>query len=112
MKPYGLNSEKSIYRFYQKLLAFRKDNPVIIHGRTMEYDHANKNIIAYSRTYENLRVFVFANFSNRTKDYTLPEDIRINAVLLSNYPNISSDGNTVHLSPYQAVVIQSDLPQN
>ena len=78
----------------------------------MEYDHANKNIIAYSRTYDNQRAFVFANFSNKAKDYTLPEDIRISAVLLSNYPNLSSDGNTVHLSPYQAVVIQSDLPEN
>ena len=107
-----MEAEKSVYRFYQKLLAFRKDNPVIIHGRTMEYDHANKNIIAYSRTYDNQRVFVFANFSNKAKDYTLPEDIRISAVLLSNYPNLSSVGNTVHLSPYQAVVIQSDLPEN
>ena len=101
-----MESDKSVYRFFQKLLALRKDNETILCGETTEYDHRNKTIIAYSRTYNGDKIFVFANFSKKPAEYTLPDDINVSSVLLSNYPKVDLDDRTVQLSPYQAVVIQ------
>ena len=105
---HDLESSKSLIRFYQDLLAFRKDNPVILNGTVTEYDHENRKIVAYSRSYENDTLFVFANFSDKTTEYTLPEPIRPAAVLMSNYPELKLDGRTVTLKPYQAVLIKAE----
>ena len=45
-----LESKRSVYRFYRKLLKIRKKYEEAVFGETREYDHENRRIIAYSRT--------------------------------------------------------------
>ena len=101
-----LANEKSIYRFYQKLLALRKSRELFTYGETEEYDHRNKRVIAYSRIYEGQRVFVAGNFCNKNTKYQLPEWCANASVLFSNYNKFDSDGLTITLRPYQAVVFE------
>jgi oligo-1,6-glucosidase len=101
-----LANEKSIYRFYQKLLALRKSRELFTYGETEEYDHRNKRVIAYSRIYEGQRVFVAGNFCNKNTKYQLPEWCANASVLFSNYDKFDSDGLTITLRPYQAVVFE------
>ena len=101
-----LNSERSIYRFYQKLLRIRKDCDTAIYGKTVEYDHENRKILAYSREYEDKRLFIAANFSKRKVSYQLPEWVRGCRLLLNNYESVEQNNLSVMFKPYQSVVFE------
>ena len=97
-----LTSDKSIYHYYQKLLAIKKSNKIAINGETKEYDHNNSRIIAYSRTYEDNKLFIYGNFSNHETMYAVPEEFKDYEILISNYKD-SIVGNK--LRPYEALVL-------
>ena len=101
-----LAAEKSIYRFYQKLLAVKKTNPAAINGRVEEYDADSKQIVAYSREYEKIRLFVVGNFSKRPAEYRLPGWTKYAETLLCNYGRFSAESGTVTLRPYEAAVLE------
>jgi len=99
-----LSSDKSIYRFYQKLLKLKKENAIAIYGKTEEYDHDNKRMIAYSREYEGQRLFVAANFSKKATTYKLPEWVNTENILLNNCDGLEMDAKGLCFKPYQAIV--------
>ncbi|MBQ1468031.1 MAG: alpha-glucosidase C-terminal domain-containing protein, partial [Solobacterium sp.] len=101
-----LHSDKSIYRYYKKLLQIRKKEEAVIFGEIREYDHPNKKIIAYSRTYNGQTLFVLANFSKHPANWKLPDELQNNYCLLNNYDDFVSDGYVVKLKPYQAVILE------
>ena len=101
-----LESQKSVYRFYQKLLRLRKKHEEAVWGETREYDHENRRVIAYSRTYRGKRLFVCANFSKHTTIYKLPDDVKKNKIILNNYDALGRNGQKVRLKHYQAVVLR------
>ena len=99
-----LHAEKSVYRFYQKLLALKKSDEAAIYGKTQEYDRDSKKVIAYSREYEGRRLFVLGNFTNRPVEYSLPGWVRGAEILLDNYGETFEKIGSIVLKPYQAVV--------
>ncbi len=99
-----LASEKSVYRFYQKLIRLKKEDPAAVYGKTEEYDHENKKVIAYSREFEGEKLFVAGNFSKKTAAYTLPGWAEGAELLLNNYETVQLSGRSVTLKPYQAIV--------
>ncbi|MBQ1788523.1 MAG: alpha-glucosidase C-terminal domain-containing protein, partial [Erysipelotrichaceae bacterium] len=103
-----LASQKSIYRYFQRLLELKKTNETAIYGETEEYDHENRKIIAYSRQYEGNRLFVCANFTNRTAVYELPSWVSDAKLLLSNYESVQQKGRKLTLKPYQAAVFEKE----
>ena len=101
-----LNANRSIYRFYQRLLKIRKENDAAIYGKTIEIDHAHKKVLAYARAYKGKRLFIAANFSKGNVRYTLPAWTRKAKLLLSNYDELEQHRAAVILKPYQAVVFE------
>ncbi|MBQ1506772.1 MAG: alpha-glucosidase, partial [Erysipelotrichales bacterium] len=101
-----LESGKSVYRFYQKLLKIKKENQTAIYGETKEYDHNHKQVVAYSREYEGKRLFVAGNFSAHDVSYKLPDWVAGAKVLLDNYGNPVRNGKSLHLKPYEAVIFE------
>ena len=100
-----LESERSVYRFYRKLLQIRKKHEETVFGETREYDHENRRIIAYSRTHQGKSLIVCANFSRRTTIYKIPDDVKKYKIILNNYDALGRKGQKVRLRPYQAVVL-------
>ena len=102
-----LASDRSVYRFYQKLLALRKSEPVLLRGGTIEYDPDNRNIIAYSRTYEGRRMLIIGNFSGRAHTYSIPADYNIPdlRIALTNYEGQIID-RKLKLRPYEAILFK------
>lgn len=98
-----LEAERSIYRFYQRLLDIKKNNRAAIEGKTIEYDHNNKKVVAYSR---DNKLFILGNFTNKTIKYELPEWALNGKLLLNNYEELGKEKQTVTLKPYQAIVIE------
>ena len=109
-----IESEKSVYRFYRKLLRIRKAHEEAILGETREYDHENRRVIAYSRTYQGKKLFICANFSKYTTIYNFPDELGKYKIVLNNYqvggrptslPFVGKKGQKLILKPYQAVVL-------
>ena len=100
-------SERSVYRFYQKLLAIRKSEPVLLNGDTIEYDPDNRNIISYSRSYKGERMLIAGNFSGRSHTFTIPGDFNTGdlRIELSNYDGQVID-RTMKLRPYEAILFR------
>lgn len=100
-------SERSVYRFYQKLLAIRKSEPVLLNGDTIEYDPDNRNIISYSRSYKGERMLIAGNFSGRSHTFIIPGDFNTGdlRIELSNYDGQVID-RTMKLRPYEAILFR------
>ena len=88
------------------MLDIKKNNGIAIHGKTREFDHENRKVIAYSREYEGSKLFVVGNFSRKTVRYKLPEETKGMSVLLNNYPEVTGKDGTIVLEPYQALLYQ------
>jgi oligo-1,6-glucosidase len=101
-----LSSDRSIYRFYQKLLKIRKENDAAIYGRTIEIGHENKKILAYCRAYKGKRLLIAANFSKGKARCVLPEWTERAKLLISNYDELERRKGVVTFRPYQAVVFE------
>ncbi len=101
-----LASEKSIYRYYQKLLSIKKTNETAIYGSVEEHYHDNNRIIAYSRHYEGKELFIIGNFSKHMVKHMLPEWTGKADVLINNYDELNFNDLTITLQPYQAVVFE------
>ncbi len=102
-------SSRSVYRFYQRLLALRRSEPVLLRGETLEYDPDNRNIVAYSRTYQGRRMLIIGNFSGRSHTYSIPADFDISelSTVLSNYDRQTTE-RTLKLRPYEAILFREN----
>ena len=101
-----MESEKSIYRYYQKLLQIKKNNETAVYGLTKEYDHNHHRIIAYSRTYHAGKLFIIGNFSKYPCTYRMPSEYKDAELLLNNYEVLDQKNLKIHLKPYQALVLE------
>ena len=102
-----LAAERSVYRFYQQLLAFRRENEIALRGETHVHFPKNRRTVVYSRALDGRRLLIVGNFSNRSRKLRLPAGFRPGRlrVALSNY-----DGQTpaadMTLRPYEAIVFE------
>ena len=103
-----LESDKSIYKFYQKVFKLREEKDAIIYGRVKEYSHNNKNLIAYSRIYKGVEYFIIGNFKDKKIKYKFPKTFNNHSLssLLSNYTNTSIKDGSITLYPYQATIYE------
>jgi hypothetical protein len=83
-------------------------------GEIQEYDHENRRVIAYTRTYQGKKLFICANFSKHITIYNFPDELGKYKIVLNNYevggrptslPFIGRKGQKLILKPYQAVVL-------
>ena len=98
-----LKDEDSIFHYYQKLIALRKDSEesdVIAYGDIEPLAQKDPSVFAYRRTYEGHELIVTANFYG--KEYQWKNGFK---KVLGNYENteIAEDG-TMNMKPYEAAV--------
>jgi len=89
----------SIYQYYKKLIAFRKNMDIITHGDFQLLHREDKELFAYTRTWNKESLTVYCNFSSQPKTVERPEGDK----LIGNYNRRSGEDELV-LKPYEAVV--------
>ncbi|MDE6550778.1 MAG: alpha-glucosidase [Clostridia bacterium] len=101
-----LAEEKSIYKFYAKLHAYRKGNEAIIDGDYKDICPNNRNIFAYERKCGGKRLLVIVNFKNKAVKFNLPEEYANSKaeLELSNYRGGGIFMPNMRLRPYEAAV--------
>lgn len=97
----------SIYHYYRKLIQLRKTHPIIVYGEYELILPEHEQIYAYLRKYEDEKLLVITNFSEKEVDFELPADVSFEAteLLIANYDvtGIESYSNFT-LKPYEARV--------
>ena len=99
-KEYG-----SVLNFYKRLIAFRKSeeyNEVLTYGDFKLMYEDEDHIFAYSRSYEDQKLVLICNFSNKERTVELREDYE--NVVFVNYEQTTVVGNQLKLKPYECVV--------
>lgn len=95
----ALEDEYSIFYTYQKLIQLRHELDVLTYGSVEPHMMDDKNLFIYTRTHEDEKLTIIANFRNKEVPY--PEKISVDGeVLLSNYEDRKS-----MLRPYEALMI-------
>ncbi len=109
-----LASEKSIYRFYQKVLELRKSEPALLNGKTIEYYPDDRQIIAYSRCHEGRRFLVVGNFSNVRADFIMPGDFELDELSIRMTNQDRTDAGIeeiMQMKPYEAILFEEKKQQ-
>lgn len=90
---------QSVYNFYRKMIYIRQKSiasDTLIFGEFTPLK-TKGTIIAYERCYQNIKVYVYCNFSN----IAVPTVIQEGKVLLNNYSFVHFN----ELQPYQTVIV-------
>lgn len=101
-----IGDEDSVYAFYKKLIALRK-NPVyretVVYGTLEPIWRERHNLMAYYRKGERT-LLVVGNFQKDTQEITLPAPYK--KVLLNNDKNIVEHDETITLQGYQVLILE------
>ena len=92
-----LKSEKSVYKYFQKLIKLRTENEAFITGRYEDLTEDRKGIYIYKRFLENESYLVVCNFENETE---LTLDFN-GELVLTNYGKRDISGKYL---PYECAV--------
>ena len=93
----ALADSDSVYYYYQKLIALRKELEVFRSGRFELVDADNEKVFAYTRDTEDEHLLVICNFTGEEVPLVIPERFHGAKCLISNY-----DDETAVLRPYEA----------
>jgi oligo-1,6-glucosidase len=99
----------SVFHHYRRLIALRREHPIIVHGRHDLLLPEHLKIYAYTRTLGRERLLVVCNFSHGQPLFELPADIvhRGTELLIANYDCAASDDlHALTLRPYEARVVR------
>lgn len=100
---------KSIYRFYQRLLALRKSEKTLIYGNTIEYYPDDRQVISYSRCYGDKRFLIVGNFSGTRADFIMPGDFELDELKIRMTNRGRTDAEVeeiMHMKPYEAILFE------
>jgi len=98
-----INDPESIFHYYQQLIHLRHTMPIIVYGQYQILDEDHQDLYVYTRQYENEKLLVIGNFSDKTYDYKLPQEFENADVLISN-DQCQEISQTIHIQPYGTYV--------
>ncbi|MCL2405418.1 MAG: alpha-amylase family glycosyl hydrolase [Defluviitaleaceae bacterium] len=79
---------ESVWRFYQKLIAWRKKTPTCVYGALEFLDAEDDRIFCYCRTHEDMNIFVEVNLTAEIAQSFNPEGA---VFVMGNYRHLVSD---------------------
>lgn len=94
----------SVFHYYKKLIALRKQNPIIVYGKYEPLLKDSEELFVYTRTLGSEKLFVACNFTDKETSLSLPEEFIGSDRLISNMENDYSRREIV-LKPYEAFAL-------
>lgn len=100
-----IKREDSVFNYYKQLIKLRKQNPIIVYGTYDLFLADDPNLYIYTRTYENDKLLIVCNFTDKEVSFDLSNEFKNSSVLISNYKHSNIFENSI-LKPYEAVVLK------
>lgn len=103
-----LDDPHSIHAFYKKLIALRKERPVVAEGDIHFFAADNEDVMAYRRTLGNEELIVLCNLRGRPVDAWADKTWCNYKKLMGNYDEAPSfkGAEKITLSPYEFLVLE------
>lgn len=101
-----LNDNDSVWHFYQKLIALRKDpayKQTIVYGTLEPAWEEMHNLMAYYRK-DDKTLLVVGNYQRKEQSITLPSPY--SQVLLNNYKEVMEENGVIRLQGYQVLILE------
>lgn len=93
----------SIFAHYRRLIALRKELPIIVEGSYRSWLDDHPDVIAYTRDLRDQSLLVLANFSARTLTVDVPDALRGDwSPLIGSSGTTSHIKSTFRLEPFEA----------
>ena len=92
----------SVFHYYQKLIALRKEMDVIVWGHYELLEPEHPDLFVYTRTLGEESLLVICNFSEKEQTYKIPAEYRDSKVLIANYDAPAPAGK---LRPWETLVL-------
>ncbi len=96
---------ESVFHYYQKLIALRKQYSVIVYGSYQLLLEDSEELFVYIREYEGDKVLVVCSFTDKEVEFEIPKEFQGAQCLIANYEN-SYDSEKMVLKPYEAFVLR------
>jgi dextran glucosidase, alpha amylase family, putative len=93
-----------IFTFYQKLIALRKELPIIAEGSYQPAYEDSPQVYAFEREWQGQKLLVLNNFYADPITLDILPDYQNGQVLLSNYGKTQID-HVMTLQPYETLAI-------
>lgn len=94
----------SVFHYYKKLIALRKENPVMVYGKYEVLMEDSEELFVYTRQLDDEKLLVVCSFCDHAADFTIPADFVGAPCLISNVGN-EYDKAGMTLKPYEAFVL-------
>ena len=99
-----LDDPDSIFHYYQKLIALRKEKDIIVYGEFEPLCREDDQIFAYTRKLDEERLLTVCNFSEQSAEFEVPAEFEGSRCLITNLDRKVFAGKVV-LKPYEAFVL-------
>ena len=100
-----LSEKDSIFHYYQKLIALRKEYDIIGYGDFKPLDVHHPSVFAYRRRWQKEKLLVICNFYGKEILWEADESLEGYRCLIGNYDGQRVSGEKITLRPYEAVVL-------
>ncbi len=104
----ALKDEDSIFYFYQKLIALRKEHAVIAEGDFKMILETHEKVMGYTRLHDDQLLIALNNFYGEETTVELPacvlDKVKESKVLITNYQHTSELKKDIVLRPYESIV--------
>ena len=77
----------SVFHYYQKLIALRKEKDVIVYGHYALLEPEHPELFVYTRSWENEKLLVVCNWAEKDLAYKIPAEFAGSECLIANYPD-------------------------
>lgn len=94
----------SVFHYYKKLIALRKENPIMVYGKYELLLPDSEELFVYTRTLEQEKLLVVCSFCDHETVFTIPDEFVGTTCLISNMANEYGKVEIV-LQPYEAFVL-------
>lgn len=94
----------SVFHYYKKLIALRKQTPIMVYGKYEPLFEDSEDWFVYTRTLDHEKLLVVCSFTDQETTFTIPEEFAGAELLIANMEN-AYDKGTVTLRPYEAFVL-------
>ena len=98
------NDPDSVFHYYKKLIALRRQYPVIVYGKYELLLEDSEQLFVYTRTYENEKLLTVCSFSEQECSFQIPEEFQNASCIITNTNNLYQN-ETLKLKPYEAFVL-------
>ena len=95
----------AVFHYYKKLIALRRENPVMIYGSYEPLLEDSEELFVYTRTLDLEKLLTVCNFSDKEASFTIPYEFVGAGCLISNTEN-TYDKAEITLRPYEAFVLK------